>query len=128
MTEEKASGRQLWRQTSGHFTTRTEGSRTENRKLPYSDHWSDSTDNIGVGNSFNALINSGIVHPTGVLIVPFIASINSSALGDAQCKSPFDTCPDTPSPLSLIYLQVTVGSKNVLKSSLQYNYEHFLKQ
>jgi hypothetical protein len=26
----KGSGRHLWRRTSGHFTTRTEGSRTEN--------------------------------------------------------------------------------------------------
>ena len=50
---------------------------------------------IGVGSSFNALINSGIVHPTGVLLVPFIASVQNLGFGDSQWKSPFDTCPTT---------------------------------
>jgi hypothetical protein len=34
----------------------------------------------------------------------------------------------TTSPLSLINLQVAVGGQNVLQSTLQYNYEHFLEQ
>jgi len=39
-----------------------------------------------------------------------------------------DTCPATTSPLSLINLQVRVRGQNVLQSTLQYNYEHFLAQ
>jgi hypothetical protein len=76
--------------------------------------------NIGVGSSFNAFINSGIVHPTGVLLVPFIASTPNSVFGDSQWKSPFDSCSATTSPLSLINLQVAVGGQNVLQSTLQY--------
>ena len=40
--------------------------------------------NFGVGSSFNALINSGIVHPTGVRLVPFITSVQNSGFGDNQ--------------------------------------------
>ena len=46
----------------------------------------------------------------------------------SQWKSPFDTCPCTTSPISLINLQVSVGGQNVLQSTLQYGYEHFLEQ
>ena len=45
-----------------------------------------------------------------------------------QWKSPFDTCPCTTSPVSLTNLQVSVGGQNVLQSTLQYGYEHFLEQ
>jgi hypothetical protein len=77
----------------------------------------------------NQLINSGIVHPTGVLIVPFLAPVTgTSGLGDSQWKSPFDTCPCTSSPVSLTNLQVSVGGQNVLQSTLQCGYEHFLEQ
>ena len=80
--------------------------------------------------SFNQLINSGIVHPTGVLIVPFLAPItsNTGGLGDTQCKSPFDTCPCTTSPVSLSNLQFSVGGQNVSQSTLQNGYKHFLEQ
>jgi hypothetical protein len=82
------------------------------------------------GGSFNQLINSGIVHPTGVLIVPFLGAVTGTngGLGDAQWKSCFDTCPCTTSPVSLTNLQVAVGGQNVLQSTLQYGYEHFLEQ
>ena len=78
----------------------------------------------------NQLIISGIVHPTGVLIVPFLGAVTGTTggLGDAQWKSPFDTCPCTTSPVSLTNLQVSVGGQNVLQSTLQYGYEHFLEQ
>jgi hypothetical protein len=85
---------------------------------------------VAAGGTFNQLINSGSVHPTGVLIVPFLAAVTgtNSGLGDAQWKSPFDTCPCTTSPVSLTNLQVSVGGQNVLQSTLQYGYEHFLEQ
>jgi hypothetical protein len=64
-----------------------------------------------------------------VFIVPFLAPItsNTGGLGDSQCKSPFDTCPYTTSPLSLINLQFSVGGQNVLQSTLQNGYKHFLE-
>ena len=85
---------------------------------------------VAASGSFNQLINSGIVHPTGVLIVPFLAPVTGTngGLGDSQWKSPFDTCPCTTSPVSLTNLQVSVGGQNVLQSTLQYGYENFLEQ
>ncbi len=59
--------------------------------------------NTTSSSSFNQLINSDVVHPTGVLIVPFIASSNT-AFQDSQWKSPFDSCPATSAPISLTNL------------------------
>ena len=81
-----------------------------------------------VGSSFNALVNSGIVHHTAVLICPFIGAVANSGFGDFQGKSPFDTCPSTLSPLSLTNLQVAIGGQNVLNSTLNMTYESFLEQ
>jgi len=71
---------------------------------------------------------SGVTHPTGVLIVPFIASTTTNGLNDYQWKSPFDTCPATSAPISLINLQVSVGGVNQLQSTLNYTYENFIEQ
>jgi hypothetical protein len=62
--------------------------------------------------------------------VPFLAPATGTngGLGDPQWKSPFDTCPCTTSAVSLTNLQVSVGGQNVLQSTLQYNYEHFLQK
>ena len=67
------------------------------------------------------MINSGIVHPTGVLIVPFIGAQTGVGFGDSQWKSPFDTCPATSGGgVSITNLQVSVGGSNVLQSTLFY--------
>jgi hypothetical protein len=84
--------------------------------------------NITTGSSFNALVNGGIVHPTRILICPFIGAVASTAFGDFQWKSPFDTCPATLSALSLTNLQVAIGGQNVLNSTLNMTYEIFLEQ
>ena len=81
----------------------------------------------GNGGAFNQLINSGIVHPVGILVIPFISS-TESGFGDFQWKSPFDSCPATSSPVSLINFQVSVGGVNQLQSTLNYTYENFVEQ
>jgi hypothetical protein len=96
-----------------------------NKKVVYRTFCSNMYLNIQKGSSFNQLINSGIVHPTGVLIVPFVGSVPSQGFGDSQWKSPFDTCPATTSPCSITNLQVSVGGSNVLQSTLFYTYENF---
>jgi len=102
--------------------------RNRNKKVIYRSFVTNSYTNITSGSSFNALVNSGIVHPTAVLICPFIAAVSSSGFGDSQWKSPFDTCPATMSPLSLTNLQVAIGGQNVLNSTLNMTYENFLEQ
>ena len=83
---------------------------------------------ITSGGNFNQLISSGIVHPTAVLIVPYVSSTASYSFGDFAFKSPFDTAPSDGHPLSLTNLQVTIGGQNVLQSVLNYNYENFIEQ
>jgi hypothetical protein len=104
--------------------------RNRNKKVIYRSFVTNSYNGIGVGSSFNALVNSGIIHPTAVLICPFIAATSgaNAGFGDYQWKSPFDTCPATLSPLSLINLQVAIGGQNVLNSTLSMTYENFLQQ
>jgi hypothetical protein len=101
-----------------------------NKKVIYRTFVTNNYPATPAGGSFNQLINSGIVHPTGVLIVPFLGSVTGTngGLGDSQWKSCFDTCPCTTSAVSLTNLQVAVGGQNVLQSTLQYGYEHFLEQ
>jgi hypothetical protein len=104
--------------------------RNRNKKVIYRSFVTNSYTNINVGSSFNALVNSGITHPTGILICPFIAATTgaNSGFGDYQWKSPFDTCPATMSPLSLTNLQIGIGGQNVLNSTLNMTYENFLEQ
>ena len=84
--------------------------------------------NITAGGNFNQLISSGVVHPTGILIIPFVSSQASYSFGDFAWKSPFDSATSDGHPLSLTSLQVTIGGQNVLQSVLNYNYESFLEQ
>jgi len=103
-----------------------------NKKVVYRTFCSSMYPNIAASSTFNSLINSGIVHPTGVLIVPFIgtnlAAGNDRGFGDSQWKSPFDSAPSTTSACSLTNLQVQIGGQNILQSNLFYNYENFLEQ
>lgn len=53
-----------------------------NKKVVYRTFLTDTYNNTAFGSSFNSLIDSGLVHPAGVLIVPFIGAVPNSALGD----------------------------------------------
>ena len=97
----------------------------KNKKVVYRTILANQYNNIS--GAFNQLINSGVIHPVGILIIPYISS-TVSGLGDFQWKSPFDTCPATSSPISLVNLQVSVGGVNQLQSTLNYNYENFIEQ
>jgi len=98
-----------------------------NKKVYFRGVSSTQYNNTTAGSNFNQIINSGIVHPTGVLIVPFISS-QATGYGDYQWRSPYDTCPSTSSPLSITNLQVAVGGVNQLHSTLSYSYENFIEQ
>jgi hypothetical protein len=60
--------------------------RNRNKQVIYRSFVTNSYTNITVGSSFNPLVNSGIVHPTAVLICPFIGAVSSSGFGDFQWK------------------------------------------
>ena len=76
----------------------------ENKKVIYRTFVTNNYPAVAAGGNLNQLINSGdIVHPTGVLIVPFLGAVTGTngGLGDSQWKSCFDTCPCTTSAVSL---------------------------
>jgi hypothetical protein len=98
-----------------------------NKKVVYRSVLSNIYTNIASAGTFNALVNAGIVHPTGVLVVPYISS-TVTGLGDYQWKSPFDTAPFTSSPCSLTNFNVQIGGSNILQTTLSYNYENFIQQ
>ena len=99
-----------------------------NKKVVYRTMLANQYNNLSAGSSFNQLINSGVVHPVGILIVPYISSATQNGFGDFQWKSPFDTCPATSAPISLTNLQVSVGGVNQLQSTLNYTFENFVEQ
>jgi hypothetical protein len=80
--------------------------RNRNKKDIYRSFVINSYNKITSGSSFNALVNSGIVHPAAVLNMSVYCCYSTtganSGFGDFQWKSPFDTCPATRAPLSLI--------------------------
>lgn len=98
-----------------------------NKKVVYRSMVSNIYTNIAAAGTFNALVNAGIVHPTGVLVCPYISS-TAAGLGDFAWKSPFDTAPFTGHPCSLTNFNVQVGGTNILQSTLSYSYEHFMQQ
>ena len=104
-------------------------SENRNKKVVFKTFISNQYNNqASAGGNFNALINSGIVHPTGILLIPYISSTVATGLGDYAWKSPFDTAPSTGHPISLTNLQVTVGGKNTLQTTMFYTFEHFMQQ
>ena len=104
-------------------------SENRNKKVVFKTFISNQYNNqVSKGGNFNALINSGIVHPTGILLIPYISSTVATGLGDYAWKSPFDTAPSTGHPISLTNLQVTVGGKNTLQTTMFYTFEHFMQQ
>jgi hypothetical protein len=56
--------------------------RNRNKKVIYRSFVTNSYNNITSGSSFDHLVNSGIVHPTAVLICPFIGAVANSGFGD----------------------------------------------
>ena len=103
-------------------------SENQSKKVVYRTLLTNQYNSIASGNAFNQLINSGVCHPVGILVVPYISSSQANGFGDYQWKNPFDSCPATSAPISLINFQVSVGGVNQLQSTLNYTYEHFVEQ
>ena len=75
---------------------------------------------ISDGN-FNQLISSGAVHPTAILIVPYVSPSAYFAFPAFAVQFPFGTAPGDNHRLSLTNLHVTKGGQNGLQSVLKYS-------
>lgn len=97
-----------------------------NKKVVYRAVISNQTAKIEPG-SFSQLVQSGITHPTGLLVLPFVDNSLTNTGNFGPGGSPFDT--NVCHPISLTDLQVQVGGVNVLSGSpLSYTFENFLEQ
>jgi hypothetical protein len=112
-------------------------SENRNKKIVYTDILFNQFNNIGNGNTFSALVQSGVSNIRGVLIVPFISStiygsvntnVSTGTTLFSQYQSPYDMSPNTNGPLSLLNLQIQIGGVNQLANTLNYSFENFLQQ
>jgi len=94
---------------------------------------------ITSGSTFNQIIQSGIVNPTGILIIPFLSGSTNGRLDTTtvfatpivtfqQYSSCFDTAPATTSPISLTQLNVSLGGLPVLPYNYNYTFENFIQE
>lgn len=104
-----------------------------NKTIKWTSFYFSQYSGIGVGSSWSQLVQSGVVNPRGIWIVPMVsATVNGLQTGLTgiqtfpQYASPFDSAPITNAPLSLTNLQVMIGNKNMLNNPIQYSYSHFL--
>lgn len=105
--------------------TYTESNRA--KKVIYRNFVSNTITGVNGGDSVSTLVQSGLVNPVAVLVFPFINLSSVIANHVPQFGSPYDTCPSTGSPCSIINFQVTVGGVNQLNTTLQYTYENFMQ-
>jgi len=121
-------------------------SNNRSKKMCWTSVLNNNFSNIGAGSTFNALIQSGVSNPRGVLILPFLSNASGSQITNygavttngttlassftttAQQLSPFDTAPATTSNASLIKHQVAVGGVNVLANIISYSFSEFIEQ
>jgi hypothetical protein len=114
---------------------------SENRtkKVCYTSCYYNTLTNLSSGASVSFPVQAGVKYIRGILIIPLISnttygSVNTGVVTSgvttlAQFQSPFDTCPATTSPISLINVQATIGNVSVLKQSpLIFSFENFLEQ
>ena len=111
---------------------------TENRAktVVYTDFLTNTFNNISAGSTSSFLVQSGVSNIRGVLVLPILSGSTNGSASTAtpavipfnQLLSPFDTCPMTTAPISLINLQCSIGGMNILQNVMQYSFENFIEQ
>jgi hypothetical protein len=100
----------------------------KNKRIYYRNFYTSFNNNIGGGNNFSGLIQSGVRRILGVYIIPLVSSV-VNANNFSQYQSPLDTCGGCSfSPISLTNLNVQLGGQNVLQNVMSYSWEEFWEQ
>jgi hypothetical protein len=97
------------------------------KNVVFRNYYFNQINSVGATANYSQLIQSGIINPYALIVVPYISSSAGSTVG-YQWQSPFDTAPATGSPCILENLQVQLGGQQVLNSSYNYGFETFLTQ
>lgn len=109
------------------------------KEILYRNVVSNTYQGITSGSVFNQIVQSGIVNPTGILILPFLSGSTNGRLDTTtvfttpivtfqQYSSCFDTAPATTSPVSLTQLNVSLGGLPVLPYNYSYSFENFIQE
>jgi hypothetical protein len=98
----------------------------------YRDFITNAFNGVTSGSTYSALIQSGIVNPVAVIIMPFLSNTNTATFippgSPPQWANPYDTCGATGFCGSLTNLQVSIGGRNMLDTTLSYTYDNFVNQ
>lgn len=89
---------------------------------------SNQINNIGINASYSALIQSGVSNVVAVVMIPFLSNANTATFipvnSPPQWGNPYDA--GTGFCGSLTNLQVSVGGRNMLDTSLSYTFDNFM--
>lgn len=106
------------------------------KQLCYTAFLTNTFQAIGGSSTFSYLVQSGVTRIKSVIVIPYISASINGTFGStnagvspfAQQLSPFDSCPNTSAPISIINFNVSVGGVNVLANNLQsYTFENFIE-
>ncbi len=100
------------------------------KTIVYEDIFQFTTATAASGNQFNYLITNGLSNLKGVLVMPVFdypsSAITSEKTNPIPFQSPYDTCPDTPSPMvQFTNFNVTVAGANMIYNNIQYPFEMY---
>lgn len=97
------------------------------KKIVYKNYYFNQINDVSAGNTYSALIQSGIRNPFALIIVPYISS-KVVGMSGYQWQSPFNQAPAQGSPCIIDQLQVQLGGQQVLTTPLNYGFEDFITQ
>lgn len=101
------------------------------RQVDYTDIYSFRQTNITANSNFNFILNTGIVNPKYVVVIPYANTSAGvfAAATVATYQSPFDSAPGTTLPRAAItQFNINVGGKNVFSTSEQYDFSQFIDE
>lgn len=102
------------------------------KTVVYRDFITNAFNGVTAGSTYSALIQSGIMNPVAVIIMPFLSNTNTVTYvpvgSPPQWGNPYDTCGATGFCGSITNLQVSIGGRNMLDTTLSYTYDNFVNQ
>ena len=101
------------------------------REVRYTDIYSYRQTAISANSNFNFILNSGIVNPKYVVVIPYATTSAGvfAAVTNPTYQSPFDSAPGTTLPRAAItQFNVNISGKNCFSTSEQYDFSAFIDE
>ena len=99
------------------------------RQIKYRDIFQYQFSDIGAGTPFNFLVTNGINAVKSVLVVPSVASVQSTGrFTFAGALNPCTSYPSTPDPIMITNFNILVSGVNLFLNNNLYDFENFREQ